>query len=161
MRRCSLILVVTSLIAGCAGSSDYKAPGSFTVSDSAVADVAESAVNNTSGSPGMRGSASANCSGERSCNIRYTVKQPAGISTGTELVDPTRQIWKAMFEDSQFQHGTITVEGPVTSVGGKNSNAPLFTPACNRSAASQIDRGNVDSHGIETLCTYIKLVNGI
>ena len=66
-----------------------------------------------------------------------------------------------MFEDSNFQHGTIEVVGPVTSVGGKSSNGPLWTLACDRSAASQIDWDNVDAKGMRSLCTFTPLVSGL
>ena len=68
-----------------------------------------------------------------------TVQEPNGLVNDSELILPTRQIWKALFTDPQFQNGTITVSGPTKSVGGKSGISPLFTLPCDREAASQID----------------------
>jgi hypothetical protein len=94
-------------------------------------------------SPGLNGSPIVDCSGESSCYI-YTVNKRAGINHDIELLR-TRQIWKALFEDSKFQIATLEVDTPVTSAvaaaGGRNT---LFILVCERSAASQIDWSKVD-----------------
>jgi len=157
-RAFAACLALASAVAlSACSTSDYSAPSSFTVSGSAVSDVVTQAINNTSGSPGLNGSPQVNCDGETSCNITYTVKEPTGIDSNLELVQPTRQIWKAMFEDSNFQSGRIEVDGPLTSVGGKSSTGPFFTLSCDRSAASQIDWNNVDGKGLKALCTYTQM----
>ena len=147
----ALIVVVVIVSVNTVGGGGYTAPSSFTVSDSAVASVVSGAINKTSGSSGMKGSPRVRCTGEASCNITYTVKDFAPL-IDLELIAPTRQIWKAMFEDSNFQHGTITAKGPPAE--GVNSISTLFTLSCDRHAASQINWDSVDGHRVRTLCTY-------
>jgi len=163
---CLGIVVLVIIIGGIAtaisgGGSSGNAPSSFTVSDSAVVGLVKNVINNASDSPGLQGTPQANCNGETNCRITYTVKEPAGISTDLELIVPTAQIWKGLFEDSNFQNGTIEVEGPLTSVGGVSSNGPLFRLSCDRSAASQINWDNVDGNGLRTLCQYTKQASGL
>lgn len=161
---CLVVLVILAVVAGVvaiSGSSGYSIPTSFTVSDSAVSHVVTGVINSEEDSPGINGQPTVNCVGDSSCTIGYTVKQPAGISAALELIDPTRQIWKALFEDSNFRSGTITVSGPATSVGGKTTNSPLFTLTCDRSAAAQIDWDNVGVQGLKTLCNYTAHVGGL
>jgi hypothetical protein len=154
-----IIAVIVSAVSGSGGSGN--APSSFTVSDGAVVALVKNVINNTGSSPGLQGAPQANCSGETQCDIKYTVKEPTGISTDLELIQPTAQIWKGLFEDSNFQNGTIEVDGPLTSVGGISSNGPLFTLSCDRNAASQINWDNVDGNGLRTLCQYTKHVKGL
>jgi hypothetical protein len=78
-----------------------------------------------------------------------------------QLIEPTRQMWKALFNDPQFQSGTITVKGPVTTVGGKNETGSYYTLTCDRYAASQINWDNVDGKGIRTLCDYNAQLQGL
>jgi hypothetical protein len=77
------------------------------------------------------------------------------------LVLPTRQVWKALFTDPQFQSGTINVSGPVTTIGGKSKTDLLYTLSCDRDAASQIDWNNVEGKGLRTLCNYHAYVKGL
>ena len=95
------------------------------------------------------------------CFVLYTVKEPAGINTHLELIEPTRPISKAMFSDRRFQGGFIQVSGPTTTVGGKSGSSPLFTLACDRAANAQIDWSNVDGSGMRQLCTYVKTAKGL
>jgi hypothetical protein len=155
-----LVMVIAVIVLVIAGrGSNYTAPSSFTVSNSTVASVVTGAINNTSYSPGLHGQPQVNCSGETSCQITYTVKQPtaSGGDANHQLEQPTRQIWKALFEDSNFQHGTITVKGPFTSAGGANSNAALFTLSCDRTSASKINWDNADAGSMQAFCTYNQL----
>jgi hypothetical protein len=153
-RKCAAALIAgVLLLGGCGGASNYSAPSSFTVSNAAVSAVVTQAVNHTASSPGLNGSPIVDCSGESSCYI-YTVNKRAGINHDIELLR-TRQIWKALFEDSKFQIATLEVDTPVTSAvaaaGGRNT---LFILVCERSAASQIDWSKVDVKGLKTRCRY-------
>ena len=56
-----------------------------------------------------------------------------------QLIEPSRQMWKALLNDPQVQSGTITVKGPVTTVGGKNETGSYYTLTGDRDAASQIN----------------------
>jgi hypothetical protein len=158
-----LAAAVAALIfaAGCSTSmSDYRAPSSFTVSNGAVAHVVQDALAHTIVAAHENGTPTVSCSGETSCTIAYTVQEPNGmLPSDDELLLPTRQIWKALFTDPQFQNGTITVSGPTTSVGGKSEISPLFNLFCDRDAASQIDWNNVQLNGLKTLCNYTPLVS--
>jgi hypothetical protein len=167
---CLGIVVLIVIIGGVAaavsgggggGGGSGKAPSNFTVSDSAVVSLTKNVIDNAGSSPGLQGTPQADCRGERHCRITYTVKQPTGISTDLELIQPTAQIWKGLFEDPNFQSGTIEAEGPLTSVGGVSSNGPLFTVSCDRNAAAQINWDAVDGNGLRTLCQYTKLVKGL
>lgn len=155
-----VIVIIIVVIVDATGGSG-KAPSHFTVSDNAVVSLTTNVINNTENSPGLNGTPTANCQGRGHCQITYTVKKPSGISSDLELIQPTAQIWKGLFEDPNFQGGTIEVKGPTTSVAGKSGNSPLFTPSCNRSAASQIDWDHVDGQGLRTLCQYNQIATGL
>lgn len=157
-----LAVAVAALIfaAGCS-TSDYSAPSSFTVSNDAVAHVVQDALAHTSGATREDGTPTVNCLGEISCTIAYTVQEPNGLDNDFELILPTRQIWKALFTDSQFQNGAITVSGPTKSVGGKSGIWQLFTLSCDRNAAAQIDWDHVDGKGLRTLCDYTPHVSNM
>lgn len=101
------------------------------------------------------------CTGENTCAITYTVKEPTGVSDDDELILPTRQMWKAMFTDPRFQSGTITVSGPATSVGGKSSTGVYYSLSCDQQAAQQIDWDKVDGNGLRTLCAYEPRIKGM
>jgi hypothetical protein len=70
-------------------------------------------------------------------------------------------VWKALFADPAFQSGTITVSGPVTSVGGKSSTDIYYSLTCDRKAAAQIDWDKVDGNGLRTLCAYSPKIKGM
>lgn len=157
-----LVVIIVAIVSGGSGSGGSgSAPSSFTVSDSAAAGLVSNVINNASNSPGLHGAPQVNCSGETQCQITYSVNQPVGVSTDLELIQPTAQIWKGLFRDSNFQSGMITVQGPLTSVGGVSSDGPLFTLSCDRTAASQINWDAVDGNGLRSLCQYTKLASGL
>jgi len=155
-----VIVIIIVVIVDVTGGSG-EAPSHFTVSNNAVVGLTTNVINNTEDSPGLNGTPTASCQGRGHCQIIYTVKEPSGISTDLELIQPTAQIWKGLFEDPNFQGGTIEVKGPTTSVGGKSGNSLLFTLSCDRSAASQIDWNHVDGNGLRTLCLYNQTAKGL
>ena len=111
------------------------------MSNDAVAQVVHDAVAGDSNATKMDGSPVVNCTGETTSTISYTLKESAGALWGSsedaadsQLLLPTRQMWKAMFTDAQFQSGTISVSGPVTTIGGKSKTDLLFTISCDRGA---------------------------
>lgn len=169
-------IVLYVLIASCgdshtsSGSSSgpYSAPSSFTVSNEAVAQVVHDAIAGDSDATKMDGSPVVNCTGETTCTIAYTVQEPARAlwgskddATDMQLIMPTRQMWKALFADPQFQSGTINVSGPATTIGGKSKTDVFYTLSCDRDAASQIDWNNVDGKGLRTLCNYQAQIQGL
>lgn len=95
------------------------------------------------------------------CSIRYALKEPGGIDTDVELLEPQRPIWKALFADPRFTRGSIEVDGPLSSVGGKRSVGAYLTLSCDRAASNQIDWDNVDGKGLRTLCTYTPMAKGV
>jgi hypothetical protein len=146
----------------------YSAPASFTVSNDAVAKVVRDVIAGTIGATPLDGSPTVNCTGETNCTIAYTLQEPAGALVGGEVdaadfqvTLPTRQMWKTLFTDPQFQSGAITVSGPVKSIGGKFETNTYYSLACDRSAASQIDWNNVDGDGLRTLCNYVAQTKGL
>ncbi len=144
------------LIGGSSSHSDYKAPATFTVSNESVAHATEEAVNHTGGGTSLAAFPTVRCSGETSCNIKYNVQEPFGLNTGAELIEPTRQLWKAMFEDPEFQEATIVVSGPTVTTGGQHGTGEYFVLKCNRSDEAGIDWDTVEASGIEELCEYEK-----
>ena len=155
-----VLIVIISAVAGSSGSGN--APKNFTVSNASVAGLVKNVINNSSDSPGLAHPPAVNCvvSGAR-CDIDYTIKEPAGISAGLELIVPTAQIWKGLFEDPRFRSGLITVSGPLISQGGKSSTGPMFTLACNRADANQINWGTVGAHGIQSICAFHQLIQSL
>jgi hypothetical protein len=151
----AVILIIGVIAGGGKSGNNGSAPTNFIVSDGAVAHLVKGVTDPASG-PQVA------CAGRVSCQITYTVAEPLGIFSGwSEEVQPTMQIWKGMFEDPQFQTGTITVDGPQTSIGGQSSTGPLFTLSCDRSAANEINWDQVGETGIKTLCSYHALVRGM
>ncbi len=162
-----LVIAVVVIIAAIAGSSSGgsgsgNAPAHFTVTTGAVAGLVKNVINNNEDSPGLATPPIVSCtSNGSSCAINYTLKEPAGISAGLELVDPTAQIWKGLFEDPRFHSGVITVSGPLTSQGGQSSTGPMFTLGCNRSDADQINWDQVDAKGIQNICDFTQLIQSL
>lgn len=155
-----LIIVITA-VAGSSGGS-ANAPTTFTVSNKSVSKLVTDVINNNGDSPGLAKAPGVDCvSSGSQCDINYTLKEPAGISAGLELIVPTAEIWKGLFEDPRFHSALITVSGPLTSQGGKSSTGPMFTLDCNRSDANQINWGQVDAHGIQDICTFDQLISSL
>jgi hypothetical protein len=142
------------LLAGCTPS--YTAPTKFTVTNGAVAKAVEQVIAADKEATQLDGPASAHCDTAKTCQIAYTIEEPLGDTSGMDgiMIQPTRQIWKTLFADPQFTSGTITVSGPVVSVGGTSSTGVYFTLTCDRHAAAQINWDRVDGNGLRTLCAY-------
>jgi hypothetical protein len=168
---CGIIVFIACVSCGESHTSSgpYSAPATFTVSNDAVAQVVHDAIAGDVGAAPINGSPVVNCMGETTCTIAYTVREfgesvlgkSKDESTDMQLFLPTRQMWKALFTDPQFQSGTINVSGPVTTIGGKSKTDRWFTLSCDRSAASQIDWNNVDGKGLRVLCNYHAYVDGL
>jgi len=165
-----VLVIIGIVLYACVSSSceshTYWAPSSFTVSNDAVAKVTQDAIAGVQLATQMDGSPQVNCTGETACTIAYKVQETAGGLWGDraldqQLIEPTRQIWKALFTDSHFQSGTITVSGPVTTVGGKSETSTYYTLTCDRSAASQIDWDKVEGKGMRMLCNYVAQTQGL
>lgn len=155
----ALFATVIFVVAGC--SSGYSAPDKFTASNAAVTKATKGALS-TGASPGLDGAAQVSCRDDRTfCSIDYVIKESTGISTDKELIEPTRQLWKALFADSKFENGRITVSGPTTTAGGKDQTSKLFTLECDRSAAEQIDWDNVSGKGMRQLCKFSAKIGGL
>lgn len=158
------IAVAVSALVGCSSGRTYSAPTTFTVTDAAVAKLTQQAVDADSVATKLDGPASANCDSQKTCTISYTIEEPiAGASSkaDTEMIEPTRQIWKALFTDPTFQSGTITVSGPVTSIGGKPATDIYFSLTCDRRAAGRIDWDTIDGKGLRTKCSYSPKIKGM
>lgn len=155
------------LAAGCDSSPRYSAPAEFTVSTDAVAQLVRDALGGDRWAAQLEGSPEVNCTGRTSCTIRYTVQEAIGAIFHKEhvadeqLVVPTAQMWKAMFNDEQFQDGTITVQGPVSTAAGKTETATYFALGCNRAVAAKINWDTVDGHSIRTKCDYKPQTRGL
>jgi hypothetical protein len=144
-------------LTGCSGSEGFKAPASFTANEQSVSTLVTEAINKEGTSPGLAKPPTVSCSSSE-CTISYVVKEPTGISFDDELMQPTRQIWKALFEDSNIQSTKITVEGPVVSVGGQKSTGDLYSLSCTREDANQINWESVEADGLKKICEYNKAV---
>jgi serine/threonine-protein kinase len=155
LSKLSATAAAVIVASGCSTALDYTAPSSFTVSNDAVAHVVQQALTRTTFATQGDGPPTVDCLGETRCTIAYTVQEPVGFINEVELVLPTRQMWKAMFTDPQFQNGTIMVSGPVKTAHGKETSL-FFTLSCDRVAASKIDWNNVDAKNLKTLCNYTR-----
>jgi hypothetical protein len=163
-RRLVTVSVAFSIgaLVGC--SSSYTAPTVFTVTNDSVAKVVEQVIDADKEARQLDGPISAHCDKTKTCQIAYTIGDPLGGTSGmddSEMIEPTRQIWKTLFADPQFQSGTIVVSGPVASVGGTSSVEVYFTLTCDRHAAAQIDWDKVNGNGLRTLCTYSPELKGL
>jgi len=159
------IAAAVGALVGCSSGRTYSAPTTFTVTDEAVAKLAQQAVDADSVATKLDGPASANCDSQKTCTISYTIEEPIGGASSskadTEMIEPTRQIWKALFTDPTFQSGTITVSGPVTSISGKPATDIYYSLTCDRRAAGRIDWDTVDGKGLRTLCSYSPKIKGM
>jgi hypothetical protein len=160
-RFIGIAVAALTFATGC--ETDYSAPQSFTVSNDAIAQAVHDAIAGAAFADKLDGSPAVNCSGRTTCTISYTVKEPVGAAAlvdkeeggvDVKLVEPTRQVWKALFTDPQFRSGTFKVSGPVITIGGKFHTSLYYTLTCDRDAASQIDWDHVYGAGIRTLCDY-------
>ncbi len=151
------VLVVAVALAGC-GETEYKAPSSFTANDANVTAAVNEAIGTGGGAgPGLAQPPTVNCFHDE-CSISYVLKEPTGISFNHELMEPTRQVWKAIFTDPSIKAAKINVEGPLESVGGKSSTGTIYSLECTREDAEQIDWDNVEADGMKKLCNYQKEV---
>lgn len=163
-RRLAVVSLAFAIgtLAGCAPS--YTAPTVFTVTNDAVAKVVDQAIAADKEARQLDGPISAHCDAAKTCQIAYTIGEPLGGTSGlddSEMIEPTRQIWKTLFADPQFRSGTIIVSGPVASVGGTSSIEVYFTLTCDRPAAAQIDWDKVNGNGLRTLCRYSPELKGL
>jgi hypothetical protein len=158
VRACGLagLLVGALVLAGCGGSEEAKAPTSFTANDGSVSKIITEAINGGT-SPGLAKPPEVHCF-NKECLISYVIKEPTGVSYELEEILPTRQVWKALFEDPSIKAAKITVEGPVESLGGKKETGEIYELECNREDASQIDWDNVDEEGMTKICKYERKV---
>ena len=161
-----LIVIVVVVVAVVSNkSSTHSAPkGPFKATNTQMAVAVANAVDSDGDAASVKGTPTANCthgSGGISCYVSYTVNEPAGISAALELIDPTRGFFKTAFSDPSVNYVSATVSGPATSVGGKTTTTPLFTLACDRNAANQIDWDNVGVSGLKALCDYTAHVSGL
>jgi hypothetical protein len=145
---------IVGLLSGCTPS--YTAPTAFAVTNDSVTKVVEQAIAADKEATQLDGPASAHCNTAKTCQIAYTIEEPLGETSGMDgiMIQPTRQIWKTLFADPQFTSGTITVSGPVVSVGGTSSTGVYFTLTCDRHAEAQINWDRVDGNGLRTFCVY-------
>ncbi len=95
------------------------------------------------------------------CRVFYEVQETGGflLSPQEAIFEEQRRIWRKLFSRPETEEATILVDGPVVSVGGKESVKPILRTTCDRQAANQINWENVQLDGIETLCDQIEFVN--
>lgn len=93
-----------------------------------------------------------------SCTIIYDTGGIVGIDAPRELLDQQRDIFRKLFSDRSINAVLLVAWGQVTTVGGKNRTAPVLRVRCARSAADQIDWGNVDVGGMKALCDWTPMV---
>lgn len=163
-RLCTLLFVVVIVAVAATGCGSSKAPsGPFNGSSSKLATATTTAVDNASASPGLAKPPTVHCAseawGNTGCSIVYTIKEPAGINYGNETILPSTGVFKYAFSDKKVDSVTVTVQGPVTSTGGKSSTAKLFSLYCTRGSANQIDWDNVTVNGLKQLCRFDQFVN--
>jgi hypothetical protein len=148
--RLALAGTLAAVTVGATGcfTTEYEAPSHFTVTSAGVAKVVSGAINDTVLSPGLKGSPSVRCS-PASCVISYTVKGRAQFNPDVELLNPTRQIWRALLEDPRFQHATIHAD-----VAKGDGIEPLFTLDCQRAQVQRLDWNRVQGATLRRDCTF-------
>ncbi len=153
-----ICVLAAALIAasGCETTPDYSAPASFAISDDAVANVVQQALDGTGFAAHADGTPTVHCPAVSQCTIAYTVHEPFALDYDAELLLPTRQIWKAMFTDPRFQAGTITVRtrAPYDKRRGTAAVEVYFTLSCDRAAASTIDWNEIGANDLKKRCFY-------
>jgi hypothetical protein len=165
--KASLYLAVLTFLVGCSSPPQYSAPQSFTVGNSAVAQLVQEAIGADRFAAQIEGSPAVTCTGRTTCTISYTVGNTSGtifhkeVAADMQLFMPTAQMWKGLFTDPQFQSGTVTVRGPVSTVHSNSQTATYFTLTCDRADAAKINWDNVDGHDLRTQCDYKPETEGL
>jgi hypothetical protein len=165
--KASLSLAILTFLIGCSAPPQYSAPQSFTVSDNAVAQLVQEAVAGDHWAAQIDGSPSVKCAGRTTCTISYTVRETSGtifhkeVAADMQLFMPTAPIWKGLFTDPQFQSGTVTVKGPVSTAKGNNETASYFTLTCDRADAAKINWDTLDGHELRSQCDYKPETEGL
>jgi hypothetical protein len=167
VRQVPLAVAALTVLIGCSSPSQYSAPESFTVDNSAVAQLVQESIGGDRFAAPIEGSPIVTCTGRTTCTISYTVREPSGtvfhkeIAADEQLLLPTAQMWKGLFADPQFQSATVTVRGPVATSESDRATATYFTLTCDRTAAAKIDWGSVDGQGIRNRCDYKPQTQGL
>jgi hypothetical protein len=166
-RTSALALVVLAISVSCSSNDRYSAPKVFTVSNDAVTQVVRDAVAGDRFAAQLDGAPEVGCTGRTTCMVSYTVHEANGTVFHKEriadeqLILPTAQVWKALFNDPQFQSGTITVKGPVPNVRGGSDVQTYFALTCYRAAAAKIGWDDTDGHGVRKQCIYRPQTKGL
>lgn len=158
-----VVIVIIIAVATSSSGSSHKAPRNFKATPADINATIASAVDGGD-SPGLAKKPHSFCRGgqtARDCFVRYTIKEPAGISAALELISPTRPIFKALFGVSNVSNVHVKVSGPTISMGGKHSNSPLFSLTCSRQEATQIDWHDISASALEQICTFDQLVKSL
>jgi hypothetical protein len=166
---CKALLALTAFtfLAGCSSPPQYSAPESFTVSDNAVTQLVREAVGGDQWAAPIEGSPIVKCTGRTNCTISYTVRETSGtifhkeVAADMQLFMPTVQMWKALFIDPQFQSGTITVAGPISTAQSNDETATYFSLSCNRADAAKLNWDTVDGHELRGQCDYQPKTQGL
>ena len=165
--KASLSVAILTFLVGCSSSPQYSAPQSFTVSDNAVAQVVREAVAGDKWAAPIEGSPIVKCTGRTTCTINYTVRETTGtvfhkeVAADMQLFMPTVQMWKALFTDPQFESGTVTVKGPVSTAQSDSETGTYFTLTCNRADAAKINWDTLDGHELRHQCAYKPETQGL
>jgi hypothetical protein len=134
-----------------------KAPTPFHATNVAVAALIQAKLGADVADSNLPRIRSVDCTGRLTCVINYNADTPLWKAEKT-LLEEARPIWKALFSDKKLLSAKIVPWGETTSIGGKRSRSPVMRVTCDRQADRQIDWKAVDSHGIEALCDYERLV---
>jgi hypothetical protein len=148
------LIAAALALAGCGGSEEVSAPTSFTANDGSVSKLITEALNSGS-SPGLSQAPAVHCFNNE-CSITYVINEPTGVNREQEEILPTRQVWKAIFEDPSVRAAKITVEGPVESPGGKTETGVIYEMQCTKAQASRIEWNTVSQERMTHTCTYTR-----
>jgi hypothetical protein len=165
--KASLAVAPLAFLVGCSSAPHDSAPETFTVDKTAVTQLVQEVVGGDRFAAPIEGSPIVTCTGRATCTISYTVREPSGtvfqkeIAADEQLFLPTAPMWQALFADPQFQSGTVTVRGPVSTSESNRETAIYFTLTCDRTDAANIDWGSVDGHGIRAQCDYKPQTQGL
>ncbi len=154
MRAYGLTGLIAAALAlgGCGGSEEVSAPTSFTANDGSVSKLVTEALNSGS-SPGLSQAPAVHCFNNE-CSITYVINEPTGANHEQDEILPTRQVWKAIFEDPSIKAAKITVEGPVETPGGKKATGVIYEMRCTKEQANRIEWNTVSQERMTHTCTY-------
>jgi len=133
----------------------YRPPSPFHPNNANVPALVAYAVD-TGSTLGLAKRPTVSCANHR-CSIAYEVGSPPTQDFDSELVLPTRRIFKSMFDNNLFERASIVVSGTAVAIDGTKHHVTFFRIACNRDEARGMNWDTVSRTRLEGRCDYKRL----